>query len=217
MTAMGPSKKIDKRVEYDHDQLLESMVGDDPMPLFAGWFEEAHEQDLPDHNAAALATIGATGPSCRMVLLREYDHRGFSFFTNYKSRKGRELLSDPRAAMTFFWPQHERQIRITGKAHKVSAEESDEYFATRPRESRIGAWASQQSEEVRDRETLDAIIAECNARFAEGEVPRPEHWGGFRLVASHIEFWQGRPGRVHDRLLYTRKDDGTWTRTRLQP
>jgi pyridoxamine 5'-phosphate oxidase len=165
----------------------------------------------------ALATAGSASISCRIVLLRSFDRNGFAFYTNYNSRKAMDLERDPRAALTFFWPQMERQVRIEGKTEVLSAEESDAYFASRPRESRIGAWSSDQSRLVESRELLDERYARWQDRFKEGEVPRPEHWGGLRVRPVRIEFWQGRADRMHDRIAFEHFADGTWQRMRLQP
>ena len=189
----------------------------DPVILFRTWIQEAVQDGLPEPNAMMLSTVGMEGPGCRVVLLRDVDDRGFTFFTNYNSRKAMELEADPRAALTFFWPGLERQVRIQGHAERISAAESDAYFRSRPRASRVGAWASDQSMEIGDRAALEEKVARWNERLHDSEVPRPGHWGGFRVVPVSIEFWQGRPDRMHDRLLFRRKDDGGWTRSRLQP
>ena len=198
--------------------LDESHAGDDPMSLFDAWFEHAKQADLVEPTAAALATAGPDGrPSARMILLKGVDERGFVFFTNYDSRKGAELRQNPAAALTIWWDRLTRQVRVEGTVEPVSPAESDAYFQTRPRESQLSAWASAQSEVIASREALDQRLAEVAARFAQGPVPRPPHWGGLRLVPDAIEFWQGRANRLHDRLLYTRRADGTWNRARLSP
>lgn len=198
--------------------LDESHAGDDPMSLFDAWFEHAKQADLVEPTAAALATAGPNGrPSVRMILLKGVDERGFVFFTNYDSRKGAELRQNPAAALTIWWDRLTRQVRVEGTVEPVSPAESDAYFQTRPRESQLSAWASAQSEVIASREALDQRLAEVAARFAQGPVPRPPHWGGLRLVPAAIEFWQGRANRLHDRLLYTRRADGTWNRARLSP
>ena len=210
-------KKIDARRDYRSGLLLEQDAGGDPFVLFHRWLDEAERDGLPEHNAMMLATAGSDHVSCRVVLLRELDARGFTFFTNYNSRKAMDLEQDPRAALTFFWPGHERQVRVEGHAERIPAEGSDAYFRSRPRSSRVGAWASDQSAEIADRDALEAKVKRWEERLEGSEVPRPGHWGGFRVVPLRVEFWQGRPDRLHDRLLYSRASDGTWVRTRLQP
>jgi pyridoxamine 5'-phosphate oxidase len=207
----------DLRKDYSRHGLLEADADRDPIRQFHTWFEQALAAELPEPNAMILSTVSTDGrPSARVVLIKGYDERGFVFFTNYDSRKGRELSAMPFAALTFFWPELERQIRIEGVVAKTTAEESDGYYQSRPRGSQLGAWASQQSEPVADRATLDHSLAEWEARYRDGPVPRPPHWGGYRLVPEVIEFWQGRPSRMHDRLEYRRAGDG-WTRRRLSP
>lgn len=210
-------KRIDARRDYRSGVLLEKDAGGDPFALFHRWLQEAEQDGLPEHNAMMLATAGSDHVSCRVVLLRELDARGFTFFTNYNSRKAIDLERDPRTALTFFWPAHERQVRVEGHAERITAEDSDAYFRSRPRESRVGAWASDQSREIADRDSLEAKVDRWKERLKESDVPRPGHWGGFRVVPVRIEFWQGRPDRMHDRLLYRRGADGAWTRVRLQP
>ena len=197
-------------------------AGDDPFALFGAWFAAAGEvDDQPE--AMGLATVGADGrPSLRMVLLKGWGTDGFTFFTNYESRKGGELDAHPAAALLFFWPPLMREVRIEGLTSRTQAAESDAYFATRPRGSQIGAHASAQSRPLGSRAELDRAVAEVEDRFAGRTVPRPEHWGGYRLVPDRFEFWQGRTDRLHDRLAFTRPTTGepgggTWTRTRLQP
>jgi pyridoxamine 5'-phosphate oxidase len=204
----------------DHDArvpLMEHQAGPDPMALFQRWLSEAEGARLPEPNAMALSTIEDDVLSCRIVLLRGLDEGGFVFFTNYNSRKAMQLERDARAALTFHWPQMERQVRIEGRAERISAERSDAYFSGRPRGSQIGAWASDQSSAIRDRATLDAKYARWVERFTGQQVPRPAHWGGFRVVPVRIEFWQGRTDRMHDRLRYERGPNGAWSRDRLQP
>ena len=182
------------------------------------WLDKARELDPQDYNAMTLSTVDSEGhPDARIVLLRDLDQegRGFIFYTNYRSAKGRQLAVCPAAALTFFWPGLERQLRIRGRVEPLTDEASDRYFQSRPRPSRIGAWASQQSEIIADRNALEKARAAVEVRFPE-EVPRPPHWGGYRLVADAIEFWQGRPGRLHDRIRYLHKD-GAWGQDRLQP
>lgn len=209
----------DMRREYVRDGLDEAQAPDSPMPLFRSWFEEALQTEvLPvEPNAMMLATVDTEGfPHCRVLLLKGFDDRGFTFFTNYLSDKGEELAACPRAAMTFFWPALERQVRIEGAIEKLSAEESDAYYRMRPLGSRIGAWASPQSHVIAGRETLESQVEEVKRRFAEQEPERPEHWGGYRLRPQRMEFWQGRASRLHDRLNY-RQDGTSWIRERLAP
>lgn len=216
-TNMGSGNTVHDRTDYGRTELTEEQAGNDPIALFATWLQEAQADGLSEPNAMALATAGALTISCRMVLLRAFDERGFVFHTNYNSRKALDLERDPRAALTFFWPQHERQVRIEGRATQISVEESDAYFATRPRTSRIGAWSSDQSRPVEDRKALDERYVRWTERFGDNEVPRPLHWGGHRVEPVRIEFWQGRSDRMHDRIAYERLSDGQWLRVRLQP
>ncbi len=210
-------KVSDIRREYLGQPLLEEEAGDDPFALFERWFLSAREGEF-DPVAMSLATCTREGPpSLRTVLLKEFDPRGFVFYTNYNSRKARELAANPRAALLFFWPSHERQVRIDGAVEKVSAAESDAYFRQRPLESRISVYASNQSESVASRTALDEAYAAAAARFTNGEVPRPEWWGGYRVTPEEFEFWQGRVGRLHDRLRYSRTAGGGWNRVRLAP
>lgn len=188
----------------------------DPIALYLRLAERARVEGI-DTAPAALATADAAGrPAVRIVLLRRVDPRGFVFFTNYESRKGREIACNPRAALCQHWPTLEEQIRVEGPVERVDPSESDAYFAGRPRESQLGAWASQQSAELEAREALEARFQEVEERFAHQPVVRPPHWGGFRIIPERIEFWYGRSGRLHDRLLYTR-EGGTWKTTMLFP
>jgi len=204
------------RQEYMRASLSETDVAADPVQQFQRWFDEALRAELPTVNAMTLATVDAAGaPSARIVLLKGIDQNGFVFYTNYQSRKGRELTANPRASLVFHWIDLEREVRIDGRVEKVTAAESDEYFASRPLGSRHAAIASPQSETVASRDVLEARFAAAAADH--GETPaRPAHWGGYRVLPSQVEFWQGRPSRLHDRLLYTRTGD-RWTLSRLAP
>lgn len=208
------------RVDYRKGELLESDVAADAIEQFSRWFEEAKQAGLREPNAMTLATADAGGaPAARIVLLKDFDVRGFTFYTNYESRKGRELAANPRASLVFFWDQIERQVRIDGTVEKVSREESQAYFDIRPRNARVGAWASHQSQTLASREQLETLEKQLDAQFrAEfgDAVPLPDHWGGYRVIPTAIEFWQGRPSRLHDRLRYTRVD-GAWKIDRLFP
>ncbi len=205
------------RREYSREELSEKHIAQDPFVQFRLWMDEAIAAELPEPTAMSLATADADGrPSSRMVLLKGFDNSGFIFFTNYNSRKGRDLAENPHAALNFFWPELERQVRISGRAEKVSAEESDEYFQTRPFTSRVGAWASDQSEVIDSRMVVAARAAKLLIRYASGNVPRPPHWGGYRVVPDQIEFWQGRESRLHDRIVYIRSED-SWQIARLSP
>lgn len=209
----------DMRRDYTRDGLSEAQAPDEPFSLFHRWFGEAVKtEQLPvEPNAMTLATVDADGrPHCRVLLLKALDERGFTFFSNYDIAKGEQLAARPFAAMTFFWPSLERQVRIEGRVERVSAEESDAYFQVRPLGSRLGAWASPQSRIIADRGELERLLAETQERFLNTAPHCPEHWGGYRLLAERIEFWQGRPSRLHDRLNY-RLVDGNWQRERLAP
>jgi pyridoxamine 5'-phosphate oxidase len=198
--------------------LDERNVGPNPIDLFKRWFEAAIASGsrLPD--SMTLATASKDGkPSARMVLLKEFDDRGFVFYTNYNSQKARELDENPRAALVLYWVQLDRQIRVEGTVERTSAAESDEYFGTRPRESQLGALASPQSEVVDSREVLEQRFRELEERYRDRPVERPEHWGGYRLKPNRIEFWQNRAGRLHDRIVYELQPDGSWTINRLAP
>lgn len=205
------------RQDYRKGELVESAAPLEPLPLFREWLSTAIEAGLPEPYAMTLATAGADGvPSARIVLLRSANEQGFTFFTNYGSRKAAELAANPRASLLFYWAELERQVRVEGSVERVAPAESDAYFATRPYENQIGAWASPQSAVIADRAELEQRIAELSRSHPE-PVPRPPHWGGYRLCAAAIEFWQGRPSRLHDRLHYARQPDGTWARSRLAP
>ncbi|MCA8089755.1 pyridoxamine 5'-phosphate oxidase [Burkholderia anthina] len=209
----------DLRINYSRASLDEADAAPDPFAQFDRWFKEALAAKLPEPNTMTLATVGDDGrPSARIVLIKGVDERGFVFFTNYESRKGRELAVHPQAALLFYWIELERQVRIEGRIEKTSADESDRYFASRPLGSRIGAWASEQSAVIDSRATLEAREKDVVERYGENP-PRPPHWGGYRVVPDAIEFWQGRPSRLHDRLLYTRDATAApgWTISRLSP
>ncbi|HZV05390.1 MAG TPA: pyridoxamine 5'-phosphate oxidase [Gemmataceae bacterium] len=208
----------DMRKEYMWGGLSEADMDADPMRQFEMWFQQAQAANLPEPNAMTLATTTPDGkPSARVVLLKMCDASGFAFFTNYDSRKGRELTANPHAALLFFWPELQRQVRIEGTVERVSEAESDAYFRSRPLGSRLGAWASRQSEVIPDREVLEERVREIMQRYPDGEVPRPPHWGGFRVRPLTIEFWQGRPDRLHDRLRYQRVQPDGWRLERLSP
>jgi pyridoxamine 5'-phosphate oxidase len=206
-----------ERKDYGKHTLHEADAGADPIVLFSRWFQESRAAGVLEHNAMVLATHGTEGPTTRVVLLRGFDGEGFRFFTNYNSPKMLDVERDARVALLLFWPQMERQVRITGVAEKIHTQASDSYFAQRPRDSRIGAWSSDQSAPVRDRTELEERRERWLQRFEGKEVPRPEHWGGVRVVPNTIEFWQGGAARLHDRLKYIRAEGGLWGRTRLQP
>lgn len=204
------------RTDYKRGALDEEHADADPIRQFARWWDEAVASEVLEVNAMTLATAdGRPCASARTVLLKGFDANGFVFYTNYESRKGLELAANPRACLLFFWAELERQVRIDGDVERTSAEESDEYFASRPLASRIGAWASPQSRPIPGKAWLLARAAEMGVRHGL-HPPRPPYWGGFRVRPQAIEFWQGRPSRLHDRLLYTREREG-WTRTRLAP
>jgi pyridoxamine 5'-phosphate oxidase len=205
------------RTEYAREGLLESAAHDDPLIQFDQWFSQALAAGVLEPNAMTLATVDADGaPSARIVLLKGFDARGFVFFTNYDSRKGKELTTNPHAALVFFWPELERQVRIRGSVERVSAAETEAYFHSRPLGSQLGAWASPQSAVIASRQELEDRLAALEGEYRGAEVPVPPHWGGFRVAPRTIELWQGRPNRLHDRLLYTRDGD-TWRRERLAP
>lgn len=208
----------DTRRDYQLHTLNESDIPATPHPLFDDWIAQALKSDAPDRTAMTLATATPDGkPSARTVLLKGADERGLVFYTNYASRKGQEIDANPNAAILFFWPDLERQIRATGVIEKTSAEDSDAYFATRPRESNLSAIASPQSQVVTSRDELETKVAQVDARYPDQPLPRPEYWGGYRFVPDSFEFWQGGAARTHDRLRYTRQEDGTWAIERLAP
>jgi pyridoxamine 5'-phosphate oxidase len=215
MTAT-PTNIADLRKSYERAELDESASAADPIEQFGLWLQQAIDAQLPEPNAMTLATVGANGrPSTRVVLIKGLDARGIVWYTNYESRKGRELAGNPFAALQFHWVELERVVRIEGRVEKAGTEESDAYYRTRPLDSRIGAWASPQSQVIASRAVLVANAAKFGAQFLL-HPPRPPHWGGYRLVPERFEFWQGRRSRLHDRLCY-RLDDGAWVRERLAP
>ncbi len=210
----------DLRRDYARAALDLEHTDPDPMAQFGAWFTEAESSQLLEPNAMTLATATAEGrPSARIVLLKGYDARGFAFFTDYRSRKGRELGENPQAALVFFWGELERQVRIIGSVVPLSPEESWAYYRTRPVGSRVGAWASHQSAVLTDRAVLEARVAELTTEYAGREIPLPSHWGGYRLAPTEIEFWQGRSSRLHDRIQYTHTPapEQGWHRVRLSP
>ncbi|MEZ4687480.1 MAG: pyridoxamine 5'-phosphate oxidase [Bacteroidia bacterium] len=207
------------RESYSKASLSEQDINKDPIEQFRNWFSEAVDAEVIEPNAMALGTVGKSGqPAVRIVLLKGVEKRGFVFFTNYQSHKGQEMESNPHVALTFFWPELERQVRIKGLVEKVPASESDEYFHSRPRDSRIGAWASPQSKAIDSREVIEKNVQELMGQFGEeGEVPRPLHWGGYLVRPHEIEFWQGRPSRLHDRICFYKQEDRSWKIVRLAP
>ena len=207
----------DLRRDYTRDGLTEAQAPVEPLALFGEWFAQAVEVESTEANAMMLATVDAEGqPHLRTLLLKGFDERGFVFFTNYQSAKGQQLSGQPAAAMTFWWHDLERQVRIEGQVEQTSAEESDAYFHSRPEGSRLGAWASPQSQVIAGREVLEDRLGAVQEQYADAAAQRPPHWGGYRLVPTLIEFWQGRPSRLHDRLCY-RLVEGNWVRERLAP
>ena len=207
----------DLRRDYTRDGLTETQAPAEPFALFGEWFAQAVEVEITEANAMMLATVDGEGqPHLRTLLLKGFDERGFVFFTNYQSAKGQQLANSSAAAMTFWWHDLERQVRIEGQVEQTSAEESDAYFHSRPAGSRLGAWASPQSQVIDSREMLEQRLGAVQQQYADTDAPRPPHWGGYRLVPTLVEFWQGRPSRLHDRLCY-RLVEGSWVRERLAP
>jgi pyridoxamine 5'-phosphate oxidase len=207
----------DIRTDYKLRSLNESDVSADPVVQFTGWWDEAVNSKIDEVNAMTLATVNNEGrPSARIVLLKGFDEKGFVFFTNYQSKKGKELEDNPHAALVFFWKELERQVRIEGGIEKISDEDSDTYYHSRPTGSRIGAWASPQSEVIENREVLESNYLALEKKFGNTHIPRPGHWGGYILRPSMLEFWQGRSSRLHDRIQYSLKESG-WVIERLAP
>lgn len=205
------------RTDYTQADLSETDTDPDPVAQFSKWFHEALRAEVPEANAMGVSTVGENGrPSSRILLIKDFDQRGFTWFTNYGSRKGVELAQNPYAALLFHWVALEREVRIEGRVERVSAEESEQYFQSRPLKSRLGAIASAQSTPIADRDALEAQYARVEQQYGE-QTPRPEQWGGYRLKPEYIEFWQGRRSRLHDRIAYTLDKDGQWQRQRLQP
>ncbi|NER96203.1 MAG: pyridoxamine 5'-phosphate oxidase [Symploca sp. SIO1B1] len=208
----------DLRRDYTYEVLSETNADSNPFKQFHTWFNQALVAGLPEPNAMTLATANSEGqPSARIVLLKDYDEQGFVFYTNYQSHKGQQLLENPWGALVFWWAQLERQVRIEGRVEKVAPSESDAYFQSRPPASQLAAWASPQSQVIENRQVIDQRLQQLQEEYAGKEVTRPPHWGGFRVVPVEIEFWQGRPSRLHDRLLYRRNQDDSWGIQRLSP
>ena len=208
----------DIRKDYQLQSLLETDIAADPFIQFNRWWDDAVKSELDEINAMTLATASLSGtPAARIVLLKSVTEDGFVFFTNYNSHKGKELHENPQACLVFFWKELERQVRITGRVQKVSAAESDEYFNSRPAGSRVGAWASPQSSVIPSRKVIEKNIVKVEEQFAGTEITRPLHWGGYIVIPAVIEFWQGRTNRLHDRLQYSKMQDGSWKIERLAP
>lgn len=205
------------RKNYSLNELDETSVDASPFKQFNRWFEEALSSELPEPNAMTLATANQSGePSARIVLLKSFDESGFIFFTNYESRKGKEIFENPKAALLFFWVELERQIRIEGKIEKISRIDSFDYFRSRPHDSQIGAWCSPQSSVIPDRNFLEDRFVKLSVEFSAGNVPLPNNWGGYKVIPDTFEFWQGRASRLHDRIFYS-LDNGKWEISRLAP
>lgn len=207
----------DIRKEYMRESLSEGDVELDPFLQFTRWWKEATASDILEVNAMTLATCSKAGvPSARTVLLKDYDRQGFVFFSNYQSRKAKDIEENPHATLLFFWKELERQVRIEGSIVKVDGAESDQYFHSRPEGSRIGAWASPQSSVISSRDVIEENAKHYTSKFGSASIPRPPHWGGYRVIPVHIEFWQGRPSRLHDRILYSHEGNN-WLISRLAP
>ncbi len=213
------SSIADLRQNYSLAGLSEADIDADPIKQFAVWFQQALDADLIEPNAMTLATATPEGkPTARIVLLKGVNQGGFIFYTNYESQKGQQLIANPYAALVFFWDKLERQVRIEGEVEKLATKESEAYFHSRPKASQLGAWASAQSQVIPNRQVLEQQLADLETKYkGDATVPLPEHWGGFRVIPNHIEFWQGRPSRLHDRLLYDLQADGNWKIARLSP
>lgn len=209
----------DYRKAYEKQELLETNISDNPMELFQKWFYEVDSNyDESETNAMTISTLGLDGfPKSRVVLLKKFTHEGFIFYTNYRSEKAKAINAHPKVCLSFFWPKAERQIIIKGNAEKIAANMSDGYFESRPRGSQLGALVSHQSEVVKNRRALEEELQQLEAKFEGKEIPRPEHWGGFIVKPISIEFWQGRPNRLHDRIRFTLNEDFDWIRERLAP
>jgi pyridoxamine 5'-phosphate oxidase len=210
-------KIADIRKKYTRSGLADEDLPENPMKLFKQWFEEALSSEVTEPNAMALATTSSAGtPNVRMVLLKRIDESSINFYTNYNSRKGQDLAANPYCACTFWWAELERQVRLSGRVERLPETVSENYFHSRPRESQIGAWASEQSKPVSGREELEKKFSDIESRFKGQEIPKPEDWGGFKITIQEMEFWQGRPGRLHDRIYYL-QSSGKWNRQRLAP
>lgn len=207
------------RKSYEKQALLEANISDNPMEVFQKWFHEVDSNfDESETNAMTISTIGLDGfPKSRVVLLKKYTHEGFIFYTNYKSEKGKAIMANPKVCLSFFWPKAERQVIIKGSAEKISPNLSDGYFESRPRGSQLGAVVSQQSDVVKNREVLEKELHQLELKFEGKEIPRPEHWGGFLVKPISIEFWQGRPNRLHDRIRFSLNEEFDWVMERLSP
>ena len=212
------SNIADLRRNYTQAGLTEAEAALNPFQQFQTWFDQALSAELPEPNAMTLATATASGkPSARIVLLKGFDEEGFVFYTNYSSHKGQELADNPWGSLVFWWAELERQVRIDGPVEKVSQEESEAYFQSRPIGSQLGAWASPQSKVIASREELEQKMTDLEEKYKNETIPKPPQWGGYRLIPHELEFWQGRPNRLHDRLRYRQQTDGTWLRERLAP
>lgn len=212
------SNIADIRTDYMMADLVEADASENAVEQFAKWWKQAESSQIEEINAMTLCTVGADlVPQGRIVLLKGFSEKGFEFYTNYDSNKGKELLAFPKASLVFFWKELQRQVRITGSVEKLSIEESTAYYHSRPRGSQLGAWASAQSVVIENRRVLTDKLADLQNKFASSEVPKPAYWGGYKVVPATIEFWQGRPSRLHDRLLYTLSDNNNWKIERLSP